>query len=134
MSYAELCQFAARESEIYASFTFLDTTGTIHHLPVSDSRKYHPLSAVIPRLPCIPGQRRNFRKELQFFPLYTILLEIPRPPAVAAGHCCSVSRPGEEPARNVRACITLSRAREQHHLAGEYENPAKQDRWPLVAS
>jgi hypothetical protein len=53
-----------REPEIYASFTFLDTTGTIHHLPVSDSPKYHPLSAVIPRLPRIPGQRRNFREQL----------------------------------------------------------------------
>ena len=44
-------QFAARKLEIYVSFTFLDTTRTIHHLPVSDSQKYHSLSAVIPRLP-----------------------------------------------------------------------------------
>lgn len=49
VSYA-VRQFAARKPEIYVSFTFLDTTTTIHHLPVSDSQKYHPLSAVIPRL------------------------------------------------------------------------------------
>lgn len=48
-------QFAVRKPEIYVSFTFLDTARTIHHLPVSDSQKYHPLSAVIPRLPASPG-------------------------------------------------------------------------------
>lgn len=74
-------QFAARKLEIYASFTFLDTTRTIHHLPVSDSQKYHPLSAVIPRLPASRSQRQNFREELWFFPPFLL----GTPPAFPSG-------------------------------------------------
>jgi len=76
-------QFAAREPEIYASFTFLDAAGTIHHLPVSDSRKYHPLSAVIPRLSAISGLAPNFRKEIQVFFPPPVLLRTPSFPVRA---------------------------------------------------
>lgn len=48
------------EVEIYASFTFHIATRTIHHLLVSDSRKYHPLPSVIQQFLVSPDQRRNF--------------------------------------------------------------------------
>lgn len=114
------------------SFTFLDTTRTIHHLPVSDSQKYHPLSAVIPRLPGVFGaSAKTFAENSGFFPPHSCLE--PRGFPVR-------SRPRSSPfllafrrkksPGDVAACITMSRARGQHHLAGEYENPAKQQRGP----
>lgn len=75
---AHFCGGIRGEVEIYASFTFESVTRTIHHLLVSDSRKYRPptVGSVIQQF--LVSERRNFSlKKAQLFPSSTPLLFSP---------------------------------------------------------
>lgn len=103
--------------------------------------KVSSLSAVIPRLSAVSGLTPNFGEELHFFfpPPPVLLRTTPLAPVSARGRSdrrllarCFFSSRREKPA-GMFPHASRCPAREQHHLAGEYENPAKQRTGPLVA-
>lgn len=67
---AHFCGGIRGEVEIYASFTFESVTRTIHHLLVSDSRKYHPPTVGNPTVSRIGAEKLFLKKSSTFSLLY----------------------------------------------------------------